>query len=95
MFPLISIIVSIINYILRLAKLLIVIRAIISWIPMSTYNPFCMFIISVTEVFLAPIRRFCSRFTSLGMFDFSPIVAYILIELLGIIITGILSAVIF
>lgn len=95
MFSLVSIIVQIINYLLRLAKLLIIIRAIISWIPMNTYNPFCLFIINVTEVFLAPIRKVCARFTTLGMFDFTPIVAYILLEIIGIIITGVLSIVIF
>ncbi len=91
----ISIVLAIINYLLRLARLLIIVRAIISWIPMNTYNPFCLFIINVTEVFLAPIRKVCSRFTSLGMFDFSPIVAYILLELVGIIVNGILTSMIF
>lgn len=95
MFNLISIVLQIINYLLRLAKLLIVVRAIISWIPMNTYNPFCLFIINVTEVFLAPIRKVCARFTSLGMFDFTPIIAYILLEIIGIIVTGVLSSFIF
>lgn len=92
MFGLISVILQIFNYLLRLVKVLIIIRAVISWIPMNTYNPFCLFIINVTEVFLAPIRKFCSRFASLGMFDFSPIIAYILIEIIGIIINGIISS---
>lgn len=87
-----SITIEIISYLLRLAKLLIIVRAIISWIPMNTYNPFCLFIINVTEVILAPIRKVCSRFTSLGMFDFTPIVAYILLEIVQIVLNGILPA---
>ncbi len=94
MFTLVSIIVQIINYLIRLSKLLIIVRAVISWIPMNTYNAFCMFVIHVTEVFLAPIRRVCSRFTNVGMFDFTPIIAYILLEIIGIIVNGILTAVI-
>ena len=86
---LVTIIVQIINYLIRLTKLLIVVRAVISWIPMNTYNAFCMFIISVTEFFMAPIRKICSRFASVGMFDFTPIIAYVLLEIIGIIVNGI------
>ncbi|MDK2798631.1 MAG: YggT family protein [Clostridiales bacterium] len=63
---------------------LILARVIISWLPIDRYNPIIQFIYSITEPILAPIRSIVNR-SSIGggmMFDFSPIIAWLLIEYL-------------
>lgn len=57
----------------------ILIRVIISWLPMAgfridPYNPIIRFLFSVTDPILEPIRPYT---TMGGMLDFSPIVALI------------------
>ncbi len=56
----------------------ILIRCIISWLPISRNNPFVRIIYSLTEPILAPIRRLIEK-SPLGggmMIDFSPVIAY-------------------
>ena len=63
---------------------LIFARVIISWLPIDRDNPIVQFIYQVTEPVLAPIRNLISK-SSMGgglMIDFSPIVAWLLIEYL-------------
>jgi len=49
----------------------------LSWIPVDRHNPIVAFIYEITEPLLGPIRRVMP---SIGGFDFSPMVAIIIIE---------------
>lgn len=62
--------------ILRAALL---IRVVISWLPISPYSPWVRWSFSLTEPFLRPLR---SIIPTLGMFDITPLVAYFVLGLL-------------
>ena len=62
----------------------IVARALFSWFSPGFTNPIARFLFEITEPVLAPIRRVLPR---MGMFDFSPIVALVLLQVLGTLIT--------
>lgn len=68
---------------LDIAELLILIRAIVSWLPIGR-NRFTEMLYSVTEPLLAPIRSLLYK--AMGqravMIDFSPIIAFLIIGLL-------------
>jgi len=58
----------------------IFIRVLLSWFPIDPRNPLVMFLYDITEPILEPLRRVIPR---MGMFDLSPLVALILIQVLG------------
>lgn len=62
--------------ILRTALL---IRVVISWLPVSPYSPWVRWAFALTEPILRPIR---SVIPTLGMFDLSPLIAYFVLGLL-------------
>jgi len=68
----------------RIVEILILLRIIISWIPFRRENRFIIFIYTVTEPILSPIRNLIARsaFGKNLMFDFSPILAYLLLGFL-------------
>lgn len=57
----------------------IVIRALLSWFPLSPYNPFSVVLFQITEPLLAPLRRVIPR---IGNLDISPMVAILLLQLI-------------
>ena len=66
-------------------------RVLLSWFqvgPNSPFYPVIAILYQVTEPILAPIRRLLPRF---GMMDFSPIVAFILLQLVQRVLVGVLS----
>jgi YggT family protein len=63
---------------LSLYLLLILIRIIFSWGQVSYVNPVMRFLVRVTDPLLVPLRQ---MIPPLGMFDISPIVAFIIIWL--------------
>lgn len=72
------------DYLFRFMEAVIVIRVIISWFPVPRNNKFVELLFRVTEPVLLRIRDLLSR-TPLGqnmMFDFSPIVVFLAIEIL-------------
>ena len=69
---------AIIARLLELVELLILVRAILSWIDPNPNTPFSRLICSLTDPILAPFRSF----TRFGPVDFSPMIAIILIELI-------------
>lgn len=72
-----------IDWVLRILEYAILIRVIISWLPVPRDNQFIRLLYGITEPILAPIRRAIER-SSLGrnmMLDFSPIIAFLLIGL--------------
>jgi YggT family protein len=71
---------------LQLLELLILARVILSWVvsPVSR-NPFVVFVRSVTDVILNPIRAILPR---TGMFDFSPMIALFALYFIENLISG-------
>jgi YggT family protein len=59
--------------------LAILVRVILSWFPVDPSNPIIRIVWEVTEPILAPIRRVIPR---IGMFDLSPLAAFLLISFL-------------
>jgi len=57
---------------------LILIRALVSWVSPSPYNPIVQFLYRTTEPILEPIRRFLP----MRGIDFSPLVAFLIIMFL-------------
>jgi YggT family protein len=60
-------------------KAAIVVRVISSWLPISPYSPWVRWSYALSEPILAPFRRIIP---TLGGLDLSPIVAYIVLQLL-------------
>jgi len=58
----------------------IFIRALLSWFPIDPRNPLVTLLYDVTEPILDPLRRVIPR---LGMIDITPLVAIILIPIIG------------
>lgn len=77
-----------IDLITTLLFLLVLIHVIISYF-MSPYHPFRMWVDRLVEPILAPIRRVVPL---VGMFDFSPVILLVLIQIIGTILKRILIA---
>jgi YggT family protein len=71
--------VSIIQVIAQLISLLILARAILSWIQADREHPIVKFIYDVTEPILAPVRNILPQ---VSMIDFSPLVVLLLLQIL-------------
>lgn len=80
------------NTLFRVYELLFIARAILSWFPMVQGNALFEMLYGVTEPVLAPIRKLLFRIPGLSglPFDFSILVAYLLIDVLRIIAANIL-----
>ena len=70
---------NIIRYLCELLTLVIIARVILSWFSPSPTNRLAIILYQLTEPFLAPLRRIIPR---VGMFDFTPVVAIILLRLI-------------
>jgi YggT family protein len=65
-------------------EIIILVRVFISWLPVPRDHRLVDLLYRLTEPILAPIRALIERFTAGRnmMFDFSPIVAFLLIGLI-------------
>ncbi len=75
-----SAIANILIILLNILQWAILIRVLLSWLPMAgirldPYNPIIKILYDVTDPILVPLRRF----TTFGMMDLSPIVAFLII----------------
>ena len=70
---------DIIRLLCDVLTMLILLRVILSWISPRSTNMLVVIVYRVTEPFLAPLRRIIPR---VGMFDFTPLVAIILIQVI-------------
>jgi YggT family protein len=68
-----ALIVIVFHYTFSLLRLAIMVRVIASWLGLSPYSRFMRIINGLTDWLVEPIRRVLPP---LGMFDFSPLVAY-------------------
>ncbi|HHW44797.1 YggT family protein [Desulfofundulus thermobenzoicus] len=80
----------IINVAFQVYDWLIFIRIILSFIRHNPYHPLIRFIYEVTEPVLGFFRRFIP---AVGMLDFSPLVAFFVLELLRQLILNVLRMV--
>jgi len=64
----------------QVLTLAIIFRAILSWFSPRPTNILAVILYRVTEPLLAPLRRIIPR---AGMFDFTPLVAIILLQLIA------------
>lgn len=67
---------------IRLYELMLIARAILSWLPLGFSNPIVQFLYSMTEPLLAPVRNFLFRFPffqSLPI-DLSPLLVFVLLD---------------
>jgi YggT family protein len=82
---------TIINMVFQLFWWAILIRVLLSWLPMAgvridPYNPVIRALYSITDPILEPIRRF----TTVGMIDLSPIVALFALDIIRRILISLL-----
>ena len=70
---------SIIRTLCDVLTIVILLRVIMSWYPLRPTNILVEILHWVTEPLLAPLRRIIPR---VGRFDFTPLVAIILIQLI-------------
>ena len=78
---------SAINIATRVLSLIILADIVISYI-LDPFHPVRQFLDSIVQPMLSPIRRFMPQ---TGMFDFSPIVLLILVQLIGSALANLIS----
>ncbi len=81
-----SVLAQAINWFSQLVVLLVLVHVILSYF-MSPYHPIRSFVDSLVEPLLAPIRRVVPL---VGMFDFSPIILIILVQLIARVLVSLL-----
>jgi len=74
---------SFVNLVVTVLSFAIIGRALMSWLDPGMTTPVGRFLRQITEPIIAPIRQVVP---SLGMFDISPIIALLLLRLIGTLI---------
>lgn len=72
------------SLLLTVIEILIFIRVIVSWLPIGRDNPLIRTLYQLTEPILGPIRRLVEK-SPIGanmMFDFSPLIVWLLIRVI-------------
>lgn len=75
-----SFLITFLGLLLQILWFAILIRVILSWFPVDPSNPIIRVLWEITEPVLAPFRRVIPR---IGMFDLSPIAAFLVIGILA------------
>ncbi|MEK7681335.1 MAG: YggT family protein [Chloroflexota bacterium] len=68
-------------YLCQALTIAIIIRSVLTWFPLGQTHPIVVFLNFVTDPLLVPIRRIMP---TVAMFDFSPIVAIIVLYVIQI-----------
>lgn len=76
----ISFLISFIDWAANLFSMILLIRVLLSWVDPDPFNPIVQFIYRITNPLLNTIRRYIP--IRAVMIDFSPIIAFLLIEVL-------------
>ena len=80
-------ILQILSLLLQLFELALLARIVLSWFPnVDRSNPIIQFLFDITEPVLRPIRE---MLPSGGMFDFSPLIVFLIIQVLMTVLRGI------
>ena len=82
--------IGIVRLIFELYSFILLARVLIGWFQVDPYNPLVRALYQLTEPLLAPIRRLLPP---AGMFDFSPIVGFIVIRLAEELVVAILFSI--
>ena len=69
-----------ISFLCQVLTLVIIARVIVSWFSPRPTNRLAIILYQLTEPLLAPLRRIIPR---VGMFDFTPLAAIILLQLIA------------
>jgi len=69
-----------IAYLLQALAWLIIARALVSWFPNARNNPIVQVLYQITDPIMVPIQKVMPR---MGMFDFSPLVAVLVLIFLS------------
>jgi YggT family protein len=81
-----------VGLIFSLAELILLVRIVISWLPVNRDNQIVELLYKVTEPVLSPIRDLIRRIAGQALpIDFSPIVALLLLAILRYIILRIIA----
>jgi YggT family protein len=75
-----SFLITFLGLLLQILWFAILIRVILSWFPVDPSNPLIRILWEITEPVLAPFRRVIPK---IGMFDLSPIAAFLVIGILA------------
>jgi YggT family protein len=82
------VIIQILLLLLRLFELALLARIILSWFPnMDRNNPIIQFLFDITEPVLRPVRNLLPPS---GMFDFSPLVVFLVIQVIMMILPSVI-----
>ncbi|HNV85358.1 MAG TPA: YggT family protein [Candidatus Omnitrophota bacterium] len=76
------------SMIFKILYLMIVIRILLSWIPIDPYNEVVKAIYAITDPILEPLRRLPLQ---VGVIDFSPILAFVILTFLDSFVVGVLK----
>lgn len=77
---------NVINIVLVMYMLVLIARALLSWLPVGRYNPLVRFIYGITEPVLYQVRK---RVPAVwGGFDFSPVIVFLIIIFLRIFVVN-------
>lgn len=83
------ILIQLLFQLLGVYSIILLIRVLVSWLPIDPYNPIVRILYTLTEPLLEPIRSLLPR---VGGLDLSPLVAFLLIlalqRALGILAAG-------
>lgn len=80
---------TLVNLVFQVLIYAIIIRALLSWFPISPSNPLVQLLDAITEPVIAPLRRVVPR---VGMMDITPMVAIFLLYILDSILQQGLSS---
>ena len=84
-----STLIQVIQLVFYLWQLMVLARILLSWVQVDPYNPIVQFLFSVTEPILRPLRELLPQ---TGMFDFSPLVAIILAQVVQIVLVQVIRS---
>lgn len=80
---------QVIFLILRIFEFILLARVLLSWFPnVDRTNPIIRFLYDITEPILRPIR---DMLPPNGMFDLSPLIAFLIIQVLAAILPAVLG----
>jgi YggT family protein len=74
-----GIVTLLIRWIFAILQIALIVRVIVSWLPISPYSAWVRWSFTLTEPILRPLRQIVP---TLGPFDITPIVAYFLLDIL-------------
>lgn len=90
-----NILANALNILYDILTFAILVRCIISWLPINRNNFFARIIYSLTEPILGPVRRLIEK-SPLGggmMVDFSPVIAYFILNFIYVLLIKIIFSI--